>query len=146
MEPEEPEEIEAITSGKFKNLWSDGVLDEDERQFLKVKVEEAEKVFRDIVYQETEIEEREVEEDIEDPFYVFLEGGWFFGGEALELGLVDESGDMEDAVKLACKLASIEYEKAKLVKIEPPPPETFGTMFYEKPLYQYNEALPLYLK
>lgn len=147
VEPKKAEEIEAITSGKFKNLWSDGVLDKDERQFLKMKVEEAEKAFREIVYNETGIEKREnVAEDIEDPFYVFLEGGWFNGKQALELGLVDEVGDTEDAIKLACELAGIKYEKTKLIKIEPPPPGTFKAMLYETALYQDNETLPIYLK
>jgi protease-4 len=147
VEPKDAEEIEAISSGKFKNLWSDGVLDEDERQFLNMKVEEAAEAFREIVYKESGIEKREdVEEDIEDPFYVFLEGGWFNGEKALELGLVDEVGNMEDAVKLACELASIKYEKSKLIKIEPPPPGTFEAMLYETPSYQDNEGLPIYLK
>lgn len=150
VEPENVEEITAISSGIFKTLWEDGVLDENEREFLRLKVEEAKNSFFNIVIEETEIMREKIEnvaENIENPWYVLIEGGWFNGNKAFELGLVDKLGDLEDAIELACELAGIEYAEAEVVKIEPPPPGAFENMFYETPLYQQedNEALPIYL-
>ena len=147
--PQLPKEIRAITSGKFKDLWADGVLDWDEREFLKLKVEEAKDAFFEIVYERTGIDREKVEaakEKVEDPLYVFREGGWFIGSKAFELGLVNKLGDIEDALRFASELAGIEYEKAKVIEIDPPAPGTFGSMPCELPLYQDNEALPIYLK
>ncbi|TES84049.1 MAG: S49 family peptidase [Hadesarchaea archaeon] len=150
VEPENVEAITAISSGIFKTLWEDGVLDENEREFLRLKVEEAKNSFFNIVIEETEIMREKIEnvaENIENPWYVLIEGGWFNGNKAFELGLVDKLGDLEDAIELACELAGIEYAEAEVVKIEPPPPGAFENMLYETPLYQQedNEALPIYL-
>jgi len=150
VEPENAEEITAISSGRFKTLWEDGVIDENEREFLRLKVEEAKNSFFNIVIEETTLMREDienVEENIENPWYVLSEGGWFNGDKAFELGLVDELGDLEDTIKLACELAGIKYEEAEVVKIEPPPTGTFENMLYETPLYQQedNEALPIYL-
>lgn len=150
VEPENAEEITAISSGIFKTLWEDGVLDENEREFLRLKVEEAENSFFNIVIKETKLMRaniENVEENIENPWYVLIEGGWFNGDRAFELGLVDELGDIEDALRLASELAGIKYEEAEVIKMEPPPPGTFEAMLYETPLYQQedNEALPIYL-
>lgn len=149
-EPENVEEITAISSGIFKTFWEDGVLDENEREFLRLKVEEAKNSFFNIVIEETEIMREKIEnvaENIENPWYVLIEGGWFNGNKAFELGLVDKLGDLEDTIELACELAGIEYAEAEVVKIEPPPLGAFENMLYETPLYQQedNEALPIYL-
>ncbi len=150
VEPENAEEIQTISSGKFKTLWEDGVLDENEREYLRLKVEEAKNSFFDIVVEETNLVRENienVEENIENPLYVLIEGGWFHGDKAFELGFVDVLGDIEDALRLASELAGIKYEGAEVVKMEPPPPGTFETTLYETPLYQQedNEALPIYL-
>lgn len=148
VEPENVTEISAIPSGKLKNLWADGVLDENEREFLRLKVEEVENSFLNIAMEKIKLLRKNienVEENVENPWYVLIEGGWFHGDKAFELGLVDELGDMENALELASKLAGIKYEEAEVVKIEPPPPGTFEDMFYETPLYQDNEILPVYL-
>ena len=149
VEPENAEEIYAISSGIFKTLWEDGVLDENERKFLKMKVEEAENSFFEIVFSETKLERAKlenVEENVENIIYQLVEGGWFCGDKAFELGLVDTLGDLVDAIRLASELAGIKFEEIKVVKIDPPPPGTYEDMFYETPLYQDNEALPIYLK
>lgn len=149
VEPEEPEYISAISSGRFKTLWEDGVLDEAERRFLEMKVEEAEDAFMEIVFEEAPIEREEVEnieEDIENPLYVFREGGWFNGYKALELGLVHELGDLEDALSLASEKAGVERDEATVVKVESPPPGTYGATIYETNLYQDNEILPIRLE
>ena len=150
VEPENAEEITAISSGIFKTLWEDGVLDENEREFLRLKVEEAKNSLFNIVIEETKLMREDienVEENIENPWYVLIEGGWFYGDKAFELGFVDELGGIEDASRLASELAGIKYEEAEVVKMEPPLPGTFETMLYETPLYQQedNEALPIYL-
>lgn len=149
VEPEEVEYISAISSGKFKTLWEDGVLDEAERGFLEMKVEEAENAFMEIVFGEAPIEREEVEnieEDIENPLYVFREGGWFNGHKAFELGLVHELGDLEDALSLASEKAGVEIDRATVVKVESPPPGTYGGTIYETNLYQDNEILPIHLE
>ena len=151
VEPEKPEKIYSISSGIFKTLWEDGVLDENEREFLRLKVEEAKNSFFNIVIEENKLTRENienVEENIKNPWYVLIEGGWFSGDKAFELGLVDKLGDIEDALRLASELAGIKYEEAEVVKMEPPPPGTFEPMLYETPLYQQedNEALPIYLR
>jgi len=149
VEPENAEEIYAISSGIFKTLWEDDVLDEIEREFLKTKVEETENSFFGIVFRETMLERKKlenVEENVGNIIYQLVEGGWFGGDKAFELGLVDTLGDLEDALRIASELAGIKLEEAKVVKIDPLPPETLEDRFYETPLYQDNEALPIYLK
>ncbi len=151
IEPENATEITSITSGKLKDLWADGVLDENERAYLKLRVDEAKDIFLNLVLKETEIAREKVErveENLRNPWYVLIEGGWFYGNEAFELGLVDSIGDLEDSLKLASELAGIKYEEAEVVKIEPPAPGTYDNMLYETPLYQQedNESLPIHLK
>jgi ClpP class serine protease len=87
-----------------------------------------------------------VENDVRNPLYQLAEGGWFKGEEALKLGLIDAIGDLIDALRLASGLAGIEFEKAEVVSIMPPPPGTFGSMFYETPVYRDNTTLPIFLK
>ena len=147
--PENAKEILAITSGKLKNIWADGVLDENEREFLKMRVDETKDSFFDLVFQRTRVNRtilEKVEENVKNPIYVLAEGGWLDGKRAFELGLIDSLGDIADALRLASKLAGIELEKSEVVNIAPPPPGTYGNTFYEIPVYKDNEYLPIYLK
>lgn len=147
LEPENAEEIEIISSGKFKTLWEDGVLDENERKFLELKVEEIENSFFEIVYYETRVERAEnVEENIENITYQLLEGGWFGGDKAFELGLTDDLGDLEDSIKLASELAGVERVGVEVIEIATPDPGTYSNMFYETSLSQDNEEPVIYLK
>jgi protease-4 len=149
VEPENATQIFAITSGKLKDIWADGVLDENERKFLKMKVDEVKDSFFEIVFRKRKLEKAKFEnvgENVENLIYQLVEGGWFIGEKAFELGLVDNLGDLTDALRLASELAGIKLEEAKVVKIEPSPPGTYEDMLYETPLYRDNKALPIYLK
>ncbi len=146
---ENAEMIEAISSGKLKTLWEDGILDNVERSFLKSKVDEIEKTFQNIVYDEAPLEKpdtEKIQENIENPLYVFSEGGWFNGTEAYHLGLVNELGDFENSVRLASKLAGIDREKAEIIEIETPRPGTFENILYNSGLYRDNKWPEVYLK
>jgi len=149
VEPENATQIYAISSGKLKDIWADGVLDENERKFLRMKVGEMKDAFFNLVFQRTGIKRsimENLEENVENPLYVLVEGGWFGGEKAFELGLVENLGDLTDALQLAAELAGIKLEEARVVKIEPPPVGTYEDLFFETPLYQDNETLPIYLK
>lgn len=147
VEPENAVEITVISSGKFKTLWEDDVLDENERKFLKIKADQVEKTFFNIVYEQAPIERPEnIEENIENPFYVLTEGGWFDGEKGFEMGLFDELGDLEDSIRLACELAGVKREEVEASEIDPPKPGTYGDMFYEMPLYRENGRPIIYLK
>lgn len=147
VEPENAEEITVIPSGRFKTLWEDDVLDENERQFLRIKADEVENAFFNLVYEEAPIERPEnVKENIENPLYVLTEGGWFDGEKGYELGLFDELGDLEDSIMLACELSGVEREEVEVVEIDPPKPGTYNDMFYEVPAYRDNMEPIIYLK
>ena len=47
----------------------------------------------------------------------FADGRVFSGEQALDLGLVDELGDEEDARRLAARLADLDEDNAKLVTL-----------------------------
>lgn len=148
LQPEEAEETLIISSGAYKTLWEDGVLDKDERRFLQMKVEETKNSFFKIVFNETRLEKTDVEdyeENPENPKYQLVEGGWFNGDKAFELGLIGIKGNMEDTLKTASNLAKIKYEETQTTRIEPPPPGTYeyipGTTHTK-----HNETLPIYLK
>ncbi len=149
VEPENVEEIFAITSGKLKNVWADGVLDENEREYLEMKVDEINDSFLNIIFQRTEINRADVEnieDNLENPIFQLAEGGWFNGEKALELKLVDSLGDMDSALELASELSGVELDEVDVVIIMPPPPGTYGNMLYETPLYRDNQIPPIYLK
>lgn len=54
--PENAKEIKIFSSGKFKTFWEDGVLDNEERSYIQMKIDELENTFQNIVYREAPIE------------------------------------------------------------------------------------------
>jgi len=44
-------------------------------------------------------------------------GGWFTGEEGLQLGLVDKTGNLEDAIEEAAELAGVSLKDTKVVTL-----------------------------
>ena len=106
---EEAEEISSMPSGEFKDMFADYRLNESEREYLKERLENVQKVFSKCV---TENRNMSMENMTK-----VSHGGWFTGEEGLRLGLVDKIGDLDDAIEEAAKLANVSLEDAKVVTL-----------------------------
>lgn len=100
-----------VKSGKFKDILSEMKhLDKEEKKILQDMVDDTYYQFIGVVSKERNL-------DI-DTVKGFADGRVFTGSMAKELGLVDEVGSQDDAVKLAAELAGIKGEP-EVVNISP---------------------------
>lgn len=106
---EEAEEMSSMPSGEFKDMFSDYRLNESERAYLKERMESVQKVFSTCVAESRNISEEDMMN--------ISHGGWFTGEEGLLLGLVDKTGDLEDAIEEAAELANVSLKDTKVVTL-----------------------------
>jgi len=94
---------EAIKSGPFKDIGSSSrEMTEEERAILQGMINDIYEQFVQVVAEGRKIPASTVRQ--------FADGRVFTGSQAAKIGLVDELGDLDKAVKLAGKLAKIEGE------------------------------------
>ncbi|MDI6885818.1 MAG: signal peptide peptidase SppA [archaeon] len=106
---EEAEEISSITSGEFKDVFTDYRLNESERGYLEERLENVLEVFLNCITEKRVISEENITR--------IAKGGWFTGEEGLRMGLVDKIGNLDDALEEAAKLANISLEDTKIVTL-----------------------------
>lgn len=93
--------FDTIASGEFKGLGSWGEpMTERQRQHMQEIVNDFHSMFVDLVAKTRNIETEKVRE--------LADGRMFTGSQAIAAGLVDELGDLEDAVQYAGRRAGIE--------------------------------------
>ncbi|HDH97321.1 MAG TPA: S49 family peptidase [Proteobacteria bacterium] len=96
-------EPEVLKSGRFKDTGSTfRPMTEDERKLLKGLLEQVHRQFIEDVSKGRGLEVEEVRK--------IADGRVITGEQAIELGLADGFGNLNDAVKLAAELAGIEGE------------------------------------
>lgn len=101
---------EAIKSGRFKDLASPlRQLRSDEREVLQAIIDEHYARFTEVVTTNRPIDEPE-------RLVLVTDGRVFTGDRALELGLVDATGLLEDAIDLGRQLADVPGAKVVLYK------------------------------
>ena len=105
----EAEEISSLTSGEYKDVFTDRRLNESERQYLQERLENLLQVFLDSVTERRNISEENVTK--------LAKGGWFTGDEGLHMGLIDKLGNLDDAIEEAAKLANVSLEDTKVVTL-----------------------------
>jgi protease IV len=105
---------EIITAGKMKDVGSPfKPLSEEDRKFLEAILQNMHQQFKKAVQEGRNLDEAKINE--------LADGRIFTGQQALEAGLVDQLGNQEDAVDLACQLLGIKgkpkllYPKKKKV-------------------------------
>jgi protease IV len=92
-----------IKSGRFKDIGNpDREMTQEERDLLQSTMDEAHRQFIRDVARGRNLPEEKVRE--------VADGRIFMGERAQQLGLVDELGNFEDAVKVSAKLGKIEEE------------------------------------
>jgi len=106
---EEAEEMSSMPSGEFKDVFADYRLNDSERAYLKERLESVQEAFSTCV-----VESRNISE--EDMMNI-SHGGWFTGEEGLQLGLVDKTGNLEDAIEEAAELANVPLKDTKVVTL-----------------------------
>jgi len=106
---EEAEELSSMSSGEFKDIFADYLLNDSEREYLKERLENALNVFSNCVAENRNMSMENVTK--------VSHGGWFTGEEGLRLGLVDKIGDLDDAIEEAAKLANVSLEDTKVVTL-----------------------------
>ena len=106
---EEAEEMSSMPSGEFKDMFADYRLNESERAYLMERLESVQEVFSTCVAESRNISEEDMMN--------ISHGGWFTGEEGLQLGLVDKTGDLEDALEEAAKLANVSLKDTKVVTL-----------------------------
>jgi protease-4 len=106
---EEAEELSSLTSGEFKDVFTDYRLNESERGYLEERLENVLEVFLNCVTEKRDISEENITR--------LAKGGWFTGEEGLRMGLVDKIGNLDDAIEEAAQLANIPVEDTKVVTL-----------------------------
>ncbi|MHC1744336.1 MAG: signal peptide peptidase SppA [Syntrophobacteraceae bacterium] len=92
-----------VKSGQFKDVGNPGrEMTQQEKDLIQVTIDEAHRQFITDVAQGRKLPEEKVRE--------VADGRIFMGETALRLGLVDELGNMEDAVTAAARMGRIEGE------------------------------------
>jgi len=118
-----------ITSGPHKDIGSPfREMTEEEEEMWKGIIDETYGGFVEIVAQARDLPLEDVRE--------LADGSIYTGRQALELGLVDEVGTLDDAVAKAAELGSIEGEP-RVIKLKPT--ITFFDMLYG---FQARSAMP----
>lgn len=96
-------EYDVVKGGEHKDILSPArPLEDGERQLLQEMVDDIYEQFIDVVAEGRELEREEVS--------ALADGRIFSGRQAKEAGLVDEMGNLYDAVQLAAEKAGIERE------------------------------------
>jgi len=94
---------EVIKSGARKDIGNFArEMTPEEKAYLQGVIDDVHDQFVDAVAQGRKMDKAKV--------WALADGGIFTGRQAKELGLVDELGDLEDAVKVAAKLGNIQGE------------------------------------
>lgn len=102
----------AITSGEFKDIGSSfEELESDEREILQSLVDDSYDQFVEVIVQGRGIPEDRVRE--------IGDGRIYTGSQAEEIGLVDELGNLDDAISSAEELANV--SDARVVRYTEPP-------------------------
>lgn len=95
--------MEIVKSGPYKDVGNPGrEMTPEERAYLQDLIDNVHQQFVRAVAQGRRMEEEKVQE--------VADGRIFTGEQAKELGLVDELGDLKDAINAAAKMAGIEGE------------------------------------
>jgi protease-4 len=92
--------IETITSGKHKDMFLPGRLTPERREIIQEMTDQMYEQFVDAVAEGRKLERSRVLE--------LATGQVYTGAQAKELGLVDELGGLEEAIKKAAQLAEVE--------------------------------------
>lgn len=93
--------FEVVKSGKFKDVGSfNRRMTEEERELLQSVIDDTYYQFVGVLVENRQLSEEEVLE--------IANGSIFTGRQAKELRLVDELGNLEDAIKIAGEMAGIE--------------------------------------
>ncbi len=101
-----------VKSGKFKDVGSPfRPMREEERQLLKAVMDDVHRQFIEAVADGRSLDASEVEQ--------FADGRVFTGQQAKSILLVDDLGDLQDAIKLAGELGGIEGEPRVVETAEP---------------------------
>jgi protease-4 len=108
-ESKEAEEFSSLTSGEFKDVFTDYRLNESERRYLDERLESVLEVFLQCV-----TEQRTISEENRTSI---AKGGWFTGEEGLQMGLVDKIGDLDHAIEEAAIRAHISLEDTQVVTL-----------------------------
>jgi protease-4 len=93
--------FEVVKSGEFKDVGSyNRRMTEGERKLLQSVIDDTYDQFVNVLVEGRKLPKEEV--------LKIADGSIFTGRQARELGLVDELGDLEDAIKIAGKMGGIE--------------------------------------
>jgi protease-4 len=108
---------QVVKSGRYKDIGSPvRPMSEGDRELLQSLIDDVHRQFVDAVARGRNLPEDEVRS--------LADGRIFTGSQALEAGLVDELGNLQDAIAVAADLAGIE-EKPRVVY----PPREKGNIF-----------------
>lgn len=92
--------FEVIKSGEMKDVGSFArSITPKEREYLQQVIDDTYDQFVDVVVKERELSQSQV--------YKLADGRVFTGRQAQKLKLIDELGDLEDAIEIAAKMAGI---------------------------------------
>ncbi|RZN37756.1 MAG: signal peptide peptidase SppA [Methanophagales archaeon ANME-1-THS] len=108
-ESKEAEEFSALTSGEFKDVFTDYRLNESERRYLGERLAIVLEVFLQCVTEQRNISEENMT--------ILAKGGWYTGEEGLRMGLVDKLGNLDDAIEEAAIRAHISLEDTRVVSL-----------------------------
>ncbi len=102
--------FETVKSGAFKDILSpDRALSNEERELLQSLIDSSYEQFVNAVSEGRNLPKEEV--------CKFADGRVFTGAQAQGLGLVDELGDEEHARRLAARIAGLNEEETRLIKL-----------------------------
>ena len=114
-------EFEVIKSGKFKDAGSPyRKMTPEEKKYFQGVINDAYESFVKLVAKERNLPEDKVKK--------FADGRIFTGRQAFELGLVDTLGTLEDAIRIAARMAGIKGEPG-IVKPKRKKPSIFDFVF-----------------
>ena len=105
--------FDTVKSGKFKDILSpDRALNPEERALLQDLIDSSYSQFVGVVAKGRNLTEETVK--------TFADGRVFSGEQALSLGLVDELGDEDHALRLAAQLADLDQDDIRPVTLGKP--------------------------
>ncbi len=111
--------FETVKSGPYKDILSpDRALTTEERELLQSLIDSSYSQFVNAVAEGRSLSREEV--------CSFADGRVFTGEQAKELGLVDELGDEEHAIKLAAKLADLDEKNIRPITFGRPKKKLMG--------------------
>ncbi|MFQ6002969.1 MAG: signal peptide peptidase SppA [Candidatus Zixiibacteriota bacterium] len=93
--------FEVVKSGEFKDVGSfNRRMTKEEKELLQSVIDDTYDQFVEVLAENRNLSEEEV--------FKVADGSIFTGRQAKELGLIDELGNLEDAIKIAGEMAGIE--------------------------------------